>query len=167
MTAAGEALAELEAHRHGGRVGGFDEEPGAEVALELGARRWREVGTLSPRLRALLEVAEKLSASPTRMVAGDCQPLRDLGFDDHACLESHIVGLFNYLTRLAGGLGLQLDPQTLEASRGGRALQRPGWPGPPRQTGADAAPETAEPVKGGRPIPYTSTAPPTGTLADV
>jgi alkylhydroperoxidase family enzyme len=47
------------------------------------------------------------------MTAGAWQPLRDLGFGDRACLEvAHIVGLFNYLTRLADGFGLQLDPET-------------------------------------------------------
>jgi alkylhydroperoxidase family enzyme len=59
------------------------------------------------------------------MVEGDWKPLRDLGFDDQACLEvAHIVGIFNYLTRLADGLGLQIDPQTLEAGRTGIALER-------------------------------------------
>ena len=59
------------------------------------------------------------------MVERDWQPLRDLGFDDQACLEvAHIVGIFNYLTRLADGLGLQLDPETLEASETGVALKR-------------------------------------------
>jgi alkylhydroperoxidase family enzyme len=70
-------------------------------------------------------VAEKLSATPTKMVEGDWKPLRDLGFDDQACLEvAHIVGIFNYLTRLADGLGLQTDAQTLEAGRTGVALER-------------------------------------------
>lgn len=95
------------------------------AALERGD--WRDLNSLTPRLRALLEVAEKLSATPTRMVEADWKPLRDLGFDDQACLEvGHVVGLFNYLTRLADGFGLQLDPQTLEASRSGRALRRQG-----------------------------------------
>ena len=52
------------------------------------------------------------------MVEKDWQPLRDLGFDDTACLEvAHIVGIFNYLTRLADGFGLQLDGGTIDASR--------------------------------------------------
>ena len=56
----------------------------------------------------------------------DWLPLRDLGFDDQGCLEiGHIVGVFNHLTRLADGLGLQLDAGTEEASRSGRALERP------------------------------------------
>ncbi len=51
-----------------------------------------------------------MSATPTRMVEADWQPLRDAGFDDVAILEvAHVVGYFNYLTRLADGLGLVLD----------------------------------------------------------
>ena len=81
---------------------------------------------LSPRQRALCEVAEKLSAQPTRMTERDWQPLRDLGFDDQGCLEvAHIVGIFNYLTRLADGLGLQLDAGTRQAAETGVALKRP------------------------------------------
>ncbi|HET9476087.1 MAG TPA: hypothetical protein VFP63_01225 [Dehalococcoidia bacterium] len=88
-------------------------------------RRWREL-ELSPRDRALCTVAEKLSEAPTRMVPEDWQPLRDLGFDDQACLEvGHVVGIFNYLTRLADGFGLQLDEQTRIAGETGQALQRP------------------------------------------
>jgi len=73
----------------------------------------------------LCQVADKLSGTPTRMVPEDWQPLRNLGFDDEACLEvAHIVGIFNYLTRLADGLGLQLDHGTEEAARSGQALSR-------------------------------------------
>ena len=80
---------------------------------------------MTERQHALATVAEKLSSTPTRMVERDWQPLRDLGFDDQACLEvAHIVGIFNYLTRLADGLGLQLDPETLQASQTGIALKR-------------------------------------------
>lgn len=89
-------------------------------------RRWREVPGLSARDRALCTVAEKLSAMPTRMVEEDWQPLRDLGFDDQGLLEvAHIVGLFNYLTRLADGFGLQLDPATKIAAKTGVPLRRP------------------------------------------
>ena len=59
------------------------------------------------------------------MVEADWQPLRDLGFDDQACLEvGHIVGIFNYLTRLADGFGLQLDAGTVAAGASGVALRR-------------------------------------------
>lgn len=88
-------------------------------------KRWRDLD-LTDRERALCEVAEKLSVEPTKMVESDWKALRDLGFDDRGCLEvAHIVGLFNYLTRLADGLGLQLDAATREAGRTGVALESP------------------------------------------
>jgi len=60
------------------------------------------------------------------MTEDDRKPLRALGFDDKACLEvAHIVGIFNHLTRLADGLGLQLDPDTQEASETGVVLGTP------------------------------------------
>ena len=87
-------------------------------------RRWRSLPSLTPRQRALCEAAEKLSATPTRMTAGDWRALRDLGFDDLGLLEvGHIVGLFNYLTRMADGFGLRLDPETERASQTGVALR--------------------------------------------
>ncbi len=87
-------------------------------------QRWQEL-ELSERDRALCTVAHKMSATPTRMTEADWQPLRDLGFDDEACLEvGHIVGVFNYLTRMADGFGLLLDPATERAADTGQALQR-------------------------------------------
>ena len=87
--------------------------------------RWREAPSLTARERALCTVADKLSATPTRMVEEDWGALRALGFDDRACLEvAHVVGIFNYLTRLADGLGLQLDAGTRAAADSGIALKR-------------------------------------------
>lgn len=89
--------------------------------------RWREVTGLGERERALCELAEKLSASPSEVVEQDWGALRTLGFDDEACLEvAHVVGIFNHLVRLADGLGLRLDEPTAEAARTGVALRRPG-----------------------------------------
>ena len=79
-----------------------------ELARAIAAGHWRDASNLTPREIALCTVAEKLSAMPARMVEEDWQPLRDLGFDDKACLEvAHIVGLFNYFVRLADGFGLR------------------------------------------------------------
>jgi hypothetical protein len=64
------------------------------------------------------------------MDESDWQALRRLGFDDHACLEvAHIVGMFNHLTRLADGLGLTLDAETLHASQTRTPLARVGGKG--------------------------------------
>jgi uncharacterized peroxidase-related enzyme len=80
--------------------------------------RWSSLPGIYPRNRALCDIAYKLSATPTRVTAEDWEPLRTLGFDDQAILEvAHVIGIFNYLTRLADGLGLQVDSQVLEAAR--------------------------------------------------
>jgi alkylhydroperoxidase family enzyme len=87
---------------------------------------WRALDGLDGRSRALCAVAEKLSIAPTTMGPEDWEPLRELGFDDQACLEvAHVVGIFNHLTRLADGFGLAIDPQTLAAAETGVALSRP------------------------------------------
>jgi hypothetical protein len=79
--------------------------------------------------RTLCAVAETLSATPTRMVEGDWQPLRELGLDDQACREvAPIIGMFNDLTRLADGFGWQLDAATQRASERGVALRRAASP---------------------------------------
>ena len=89
-------------------------------------RSWSSVPRITPREHALCAVADKLSATPTRMTEADWQSLRELGFDDEACLEvGHIVGIFNYLTRLADGFGLQLDEATRVASESGDGLRAP------------------------------------------
>lgn len=88
-------------------------------------RSWAELVNLSPRARALCQVAEKMSGTPTAMTSADWEPLRKLGFDDTALLEvGHIIGIFNYLTRLADGFGLQLDPRVAEAGETGVALSK-------------------------------------------
>jgi uncharacterized peroxidase-related enzyme len=63
---------------------------------------------LTERQRVLCNLAEKLTKTPTKMVQEDWQPLRDLGFDDQGCLEvAHVIGLFNYVARMADAFGLQ------------------------------------------------------------
>jgi len=111
----------------------------AELVEGIKAQRWRDVTSLSARERALCEVAEKLSAAPTRMTPADWQPLRELGFDDLALLDvAYIVGVFNYLTRLADGFGLQLDRQVEEASKSQTRLRRIADGGDMRQFAPDS-----------------------------
>lgn len=88
-------------------------------------KRWRELPNLTPRQRALCTVAEKLTLQPTRMTNEDWQPLRDLGFDDKALLETaHVIAIFNYYPRLADGFGLTPDPKVIEAGETGVPLRR-------------------------------------------
>ena len=81
---------------------------------------------LDSQTRALLEFAEKVSLTPSQVVDADLGQLRQAGLtDEDIFLATHIIGIFNYLTRMADGLGLQLDPET-EAASESAALRRPG-----------------------------------------
>ena len=67
---------------------------------------------LSDADRAMLEFAEKLTLTPSRMAPEDLDRLRDHGFDDAAILEIvHIVGYFNYINRVADALGVDPEPE--------------------------------------------------------
>lgn len=71
-------------------------------------------------------MAEKLSRDPVSVEAADWDTVRAVGLDDEGCLElAHVVGVFNHLTRLADGLGIEVDERVAEAAAGGEKLQRP------------------------------------------
>ncbi|NNF07779.1 MAG: peroxidase [Candidatus Eisenbacteria bacterium] len=66
---------------------------------------------LSPRDRAMVDYAVKLTLSPGAMEPGDLDRLRDQGFEDEAILWlAEVVGYFNYVNRMADGLGVTLEP---------------------------------------------------------
>ena len=70
---------------------------------------------LTPRERAMLDYVDKLTRTPWLMRESDVRSLRAVGFDDLAIL--HIVRLaafFNYLNRVADGLGIELDPDVFD-----------------------------------------------------
>ena len=58
-----------------------------ELIAAIKERRWRELGRLGPRERALCAIAEKLSATASRVALEDWEALRSLGFDEMGCLE--------------------------------------------------------------------------------
>jgi hypothetical protein len=105
----------------------FNEGGDGELIAAIKERRWRERRRLVPRERALCAIAEKLSATAPRVTVEDWDALRSLGFDEMGCLEvAHIVGIFNYLTKLADGFGLELHLALLQAARSGMPLRRAG-----------------------------------------
>lgn len=78
------------------------------MALSLAAD-WR-TADLSPRLRAMLEYAEKLTLSPAEMSADDLAPMRSSGLSDTAILNvCEVVSYFNFVNRMADGLGVTLE----------------------------------------------------------
>lgn len=65
---------------------------------------------LSARERTMLDYVVKLTKTPSQMEEKDVRDLRAAGFDELGVL--HIVLLsswFNYITRVADGLGIELD----------------------------------------------------------
>ena len=72
-------------------------------------------------------MTEKLTLTPTKMMAADWQPLRDVGFDEQGLLEvAYLISIFNFFPRMADGFGLQPDPMLLEAAASGVPLRRAG-----------------------------------------
>lgn len=71
---------------------------------------WRTAG-LTAREEALCTWAEKLTRTPREMTPADLEPLRAAGLDDLAILDlAQVVSYFNYINRMADGLGVDLEP---------------------------------------------------------
>lgn len=70
---------------------------------------WRQAD-LDPRLHAILTFAEKLSLAPQEIRRADLDPLREADLDDRGVLEVvEITAYFNFVNRLADGLGVSLE----------------------------------------------------------
>jgi uncharacterized peroxidase-related enzyme len=71
------------------------------------ARDWR-TADLSDADRALCAYAEKLTLHQGAMGPSDLDVLRSHGFDDTAIHDAtQVVSYFNYITRVADGLGVE------------------------------------------------------------
>jgi uncharacterized peroxidase-related enzyme len=58
----------------------------------------------------MLEYAWKLTRTPHQMGESDVDALRQEGFDDTAILDiCQVTGYFNFVNRLADGLGVELE----------------------------------------------------------
>ena len=61
-----------------------------------------------PRLEALLRYATKLTADPAGVVEEDLAPLRAAGLSDRDIVDANqVVAYFNYVNRVANGLGVE------------------------------------------------------------
>ena len=70
------------------------------------ARDWRGAG-LDSRNAALCAFAEELSLRPASIGPGGVERLREAGFDDRAIHDAaQVISYFNYINRLADGLGV-------------------------------------------------------------
>lgn len=61
--------------------------------------------------RAMLRYALKLTTTPGAIVSEDVEALRDAGYDDHGIHDiCSVVAYFNFVNRIASGLGVELEP---------------------------------------------------------
>jgi uncharacterized peroxidase-related enzyme len=74
---------------------------------EMMAMNWR-AAALSPRQRAMLEFAVKLTETPAKMVEEDRQALRAAGFSDRDIWDiAATVAFFNMSNRLAAAIDMR------------------------------------------------------------
>lgn len=85
------------------------DELGDQDLVDRFADDWRSAGLDSPTM-ALLEHAEKLTKATTSISADDIERLRHQGFDDVGISSlTQVVAYFNYINRVAEGLGVPLE----------------------------------------------------------
>ena len=66
---------------------------------------------LTPRQRAIVDFALKLTDKPRDAARGDLDPLRAHGLSDEDILVLvHVIGYFNHINRVADALGVDLEP---------------------------------------------------------
>lgn len=95
----------MQAHAHDLRV----EVKEAELADALEHGPWRDA-PLSAAELAFCAYAEKLTLTPAEMRESDVQSLRDLGWSDREIHDGcQVIAYFNYINRIADGLGV--DPE--------------------------------------------------------
>ncbi len=64
----------------------------------------------------MFDYAVKLTRDPGGMTAGDVESLREAGFGDRAVLDiCQVVSYYNYVNRLADGLGVELEEEWTDA----------------------------------------------------
>ena len=80
---------------------------------------------LPGRLRALCAYALKLTVTPHAMQAADVDALRAAGLSDRDVVDANqVVAYFNYVNRIADGLGVELEPEWPDAVRRPRRYRR-------------------------------------------
>lgn len=65
---------------------------------------------LPSRLKAICEYAVKLTVAPAAMGEQDVRALREAGLDDRGIVDTNqVVSYYNYVNRIADGLGVELE----------------------------------------------------------
>ncbi len=99
----------------------------AALARETGEQALAEavvsgqLDQVEPRLRALLENAIALTVSPRDVQRSDVQRLQDAGLSAREVIDANqVAAYFNYVNRVAEGLGVELEdswPEQVQQAR--------------------------------------------------
>jgi len=85
---------------------------GAEAELARHVAHDYRLAELSPRERALCDFAVKLTDAAATVDQSDIEELRAQGLDDATISDAiQVVGYFNYVTRVADGVGIDDEPE--------------------------------------------------------
>ena len=99
---------------HGATVRELSGDP---VLGEAMVMNWR-VAALTPKQRAMLEFAEKLTLASSRVEETDRQALRDAGFSDRDIWDiASVTGFFNMTNRIASATAMEPNPDYHGAHR--------------------------------------------------
>lgn len=67
---------------------------------------------INSKEKAMLDYAVKLTKNPAAVNEGDINKLREFGLNDRDILDvNQVVSYFNYVNRVADGLGIELEPE--------------------------------------------------------
>jgi len=97
--------------KHDWRKANLSDEVQDEELAEHIKHDWRKAN-LSDENKALCGWAEKLTMTPGKMSENDVKGLGASGFSQRAISDdaAQVVGYFNYINRIAEGLGVDLEP---------------------------------------------------------
>lgn len=91
---------------HADAFGRHAQEPGLQVLVATDYTK----ADLSPRERAMADHATKLTRTPGDVTMDDVERLRRAGLDDRAiCDLTLLIAYFNFVDRIASGLGVSLE----------------------------------------------------------
>ena len=84
-----------------------------EARLEQVKQDYRTLD-LPEKTRAMLDYAVTLTETPSAVTEADVEALRQAGFSDAAILEINLItSYFNFVNRIAEGLGMAFDPEEM------------------------------------------------------
>ena len=89
----------------------FRDEVGDSELAEYLKHNWRNA-KLSDQDKALCTWAEKLTLTPGEMIENDIRGLEQAGLSQEAISDAaQVIGYFNYINRVADGLGVDLEEE--------------------------------------------------------